>query len=149
MRVYEKSPQIFNQISQLLTNAGLVPIGLEEEKLQLFCERDKNGELLGVIGLELYKSAGMLRSLAVRADVRKQGIAGRLVSEVFTYAKNTGVMKLYLMTMTIGEMLERSYGFSYIDRDQVPDDMAQSPLFKDVCHCSCAVMVKQFDKEAD
>jgi amino-acid N-acetyltransferase len=147
MRVCEKNSQILDQVSQLLKDAGLVPIGLEEEKLQLFCEQDKNDEVLGVVGLEIYGTAAILRSLAVQEDMRKQGIGRRLLSEVFVFEKNNEITELYLMTETIGKMLEQSYGFSYIGREKVPGDMAQSPLFKDVCHCSCAVMVKQLGGE--
>ena len=74
MKLDTKSPNDLATISELLIAANLVPVGLESENLHLFCARDTLGQIIGVVGVEVYSKGSLLRSLAVKESMRNQEI---------------------------------------------------------------------------
>lgn len=145
MKLDTKSPKDLATISELLIAANLVPVGLANENLHLFCARDAVGQIIGVVGVEVYSKGSLLRSLAVKDSMRNQGIARALLREAFQFAKSVQSYDLYLLTETIGDTMRR-YGFKDIDRDQVPSDLLESPFFNGICPCSCQLMHKNIQE---
>jgi len=141
MKLGQLTEQNLAEIRTLLASAGLVPVGLDDEKLHLFCHFDDSGRIAGVIGIEVYPQGGLLRSLAVRSDMRNKGIARSLINEVLQFARSIQLYDLYLLTETIGETMYR-YGFRDIVREQVPVEILGSPFFNGICPCSCRLMHK-------
>lgn len=146
MRIENKSPEIVRQISELLIQAELIPVNLEANNVHLFCEMSESGTLEGVIGVETYGTSFLLRSLAVRAESRNQGIARSLLDEAFEFARNTGCFHAYLLTETIRDTMQRR-GFREISRCQAPEAMHQSPFLQGVCKCSMPIMYKNIGEE--
>lgn len=141
MKLAVKSEPNLAKVSQLLSQADLVPIGLENDQLHLFCELAEEEQLIGVIGVEVYGSACLLRSLAVREDRRNAGIARMLLKEALAFAQQSQCFDVYIITETIGDTMLR-YGFTNITRKDVPQEILQSPFFNGICPCTSQVMYK-------
>lgn len=141
MELSTKTSEVLSRISDLLTGCDLVPEGLEKENLTLFYELDELEQVLGVIGVEAYGEVCLLRSLAVRHDKRNLGIARELIKNALNFAQLNNCCDVYLITETIGDTMLR-YGFSNINRGDVPQDILKSPFFNGICPCSCQIMHK-------
>lgn len=141
--------RVFNKIMavrDLLIQCGLNPINIEADHVIWFCEMNAANELIGVIGLELYETSALLRSLAIRETNRGQGIGHLLIDEAINFANQNNVMDLFLLTETIEEMMRQQYGFRLVPKDLVPVDMIESPFFHGICPSTCQIMFKSLNK---
>lgn len=146
MKFETKPSEVLTQISDLLSQVDLVPVGLNASNLHLFCKMSESGTVEGVIGVETYGDSFLLRSLAVREGFRNQGIARSLLDEAFQFAKSNGYYHAYLLTETIGDVMHRQ-GFREVPRCHVPEEMQQSPFLKGICKCSTPLMYKNIGEE--
>ena len=146
MKLDNRTDADLAEFSKLLVSAELVPVGLNNKNLQLFCHRDDSGHIVGVVGVGIYRNGGLLRSLAVREDMRHQGIARSLLQEAYEFAGRNNCHHLYLLTETIGETMKR-YGFSDILRKHAPSELLASPFFNGICPCSSRLMHKNIQEE--
>lgn len=101
----------------------------------------ENEELIGVIGLEIYGSYGLLRSLAVRPDSRNQNIAGKLVEQIEKLAIAKGLKEILLLTETAPDYFSRK-SYKIIARAEMPAEIQQSSEFSHVCPQSAIAMKK-------
>jgi amino-acid N-acetyltransferase len=145
MKLGNKTEQVFVEISELLLSAGLVPVGLDSDNLHFFYQQNDCGEIIGVVGVEVYAPNSLLRSLAVREDMRNNGIARSLINEAIEFARSIKSYNLYLLTETIGKTMYR-YGFRDIPREQVSDDLLASPFFNGICPCCSQLMHKNIQE---
>jgi len=141
MRLSAKAPEMLSQFSELLTSSNLVPEGLEKENLTLFYTTDELEKVIGVIGVEVYGEACLLRSLAVCNGKRNLGIARNLIREALEFARLEKSFNVYLITETIGDTMMR-YGFNNVSREIVPPEILKSPFLNGICPCSCPIMHK-------
>lgn len=95
--------------------------------------------LLGVIGLELQGDAALLRSAAVRADLRGTGVGAALVRALLDRAREQHVKTVVLLTTTAERWFPR-FGFEPSTRDQVPEALKVSEEFRGACPASAHVM---------
>ena len=95
----------------------------------------------GLVGLELFGDVALLRSLAVRADVRSSGMGTALVRHAESYGLSQGVRTLYLLTTT-AEGYFPKFGFERIQRSDVPSSVQSSVEFTSACPASAVVMRK-------
>jgi len=131
-------------IEALLT-AEKLPIEDLPASLDRFWIVRDEGEIIGVIGLELYPPYGLLRSLAVSPGHRNLGIGNILVQTVEEQAAGLGLDSIYLLTETAKSYFEKR-GYTVEDRDNTPDILRRSSEFSHVCPVSAAVMKKTLDK---
>jgi amino-acid N-acetyltransferase len=108
-----------------------------------FFVAQKDGKLIGLIGMEQYGEYGLLRSMVVHPDFRNQQIATDLVAALEQRATAAGIKALYLLTETAAAYFSKK-GFSPVQRETVPDAIKVSSEFSHVCPVSATVMVKQF-----
>jgi amino-acid N-acetyltransferase len=94
------------------------------------------------VGLAIFDTIGLLRSLAVARDCRGSGVGKALVAEAEQYARSLGVNELYLLTTTAERFFER-LGYSHTHRESAPDAIRQTSEFSDLCPCSAALMIKR------
>ncbi len=127
----------FLQINKLLSNNGLPTEGMDCANGQYYIACDK--DLMGVIGVEHYGKSAMLRSLAVRPQFRKAGVARELVGHALRAMKDTGFTDVYLLTNTAGQYLAR-YGFAVIERDKVPANVLAASALGEACPASSSCM---------
>jgi amino-acid N-acetyltransferase len=109
--------------------------------LKSFFVMIENEELIGVVGLEIYGSYGLLRSLAVRPDSRNQNIAGKLVEQIEKVAQGEGLKAILLLTETAPDYFSRR-GYKIIPRAEMPAEVQQSSEFANVCPQSAIAMKK-------
>ena len=129
------------QVRQLLAGCELPDEDITASHLQHFLVVRHETNLAGVIGLELFGQCALLRSLAVKANVRGQGIATRLVEKVEKYARSHELESLYLLTTTAEGFFEKQ-GYCTTDRNNVPTVLKDTAEFKTICPSTAICMVK-------
>ncbi len=126
----------------LLEDAGL-PVAGVDEWFEQFIVAEHDGTLVGVAGLEVHGSDGLLRSVAVAPEWRSRGLGGALTSRILSQCERMNLSAVYLLTETAERFFPR-YGFMRIERDQTSDAIRQSAEFRELCPASSAVMVRRF-----
>jgi len=124
-----------------ILSAEKLPVDDLPELLDNFLVAIESEELIGVAGLEIYGAYGLLRSLAVVAAYRNQGLAWKLIERVESLAATMGLKELFLLTGTAPGYFAGK-GFQKISRDEVPEELKQSSEFSHVCPVSAIVMKK-------
>ena len=122
----------------LLEAAGLPTAGVPRA-LGDFLVADAGDGLAGAIGLERYGSDALLRSAVVRPGRQGTGIGAALVRALLDRARDGGLREIYLLTTTAEGWFPR-FGFTAIEREQVPDALRASVEFREACPASAAVM---------
>ena len=134
-------PADLADISKLLSGAGLPTAdlaGAQEFQTWVF---DDRGSIVGVIGLERFGRAALLRSLAVAPVRRNRGLGRRLVARLEHDARAEGITQLVLLTET-AEAFFRGLGYIVTDRRSVSGEIKQSAQFRSLCPASAVCMSK-------
>jgi amino-acid N-acetyltransferase len=95
-----------------------------------------------VIGVEVYGSVGLLRSLCVKQAYRGQGIAKMLNKGILTYAQMRKIDRLYLFTLS-AEKFASKLGFHKIDKKRVPKSIRLTWQFLKLKPYPVTCMMKQ------
>ena len=126
----------------LLADAELPVEDLSPDKLKHFLvARDNNGSVRGVIGLEPFHEVGLLRSLAVHPSWRGRGLGLALTRHLEAYASEMGIKTLFLPTLTAAEFFPK-LGYQVVERAVVPEVIATTEEFRDVCPSSAVCLSK-------
>lgn len=125
----------------LLTQADLLTDDLPDE-LSTFLLAHEDDVLVGAAGLELVGDAGLLRSVAVAPDYRGQYLGHTLVEGVQEAALAHDFLDIYLLTTTAEAFFEQ-LGYERIDRKDVPEPVAQTRQYRDLCPDSAIVMYQK------
>jgi amino-acid N-acetyltransferase len=132
----------WNAIRQLLAAASLPTDDLTAASTSMFSLHATNEALRGAIALEPRDARnGMIRSLAVSAEARSQGIGQALVAHVEAAARDTGFETLYLLTDSAERFFARR-GYARIDRAVAPECIRTHEQFRSLCPASAALMRK-------
>lgn len=130
----------FNIIRSILQQSNLVYTDLDQ-RMPHFFKAIVGSTVVGCIGLELYGSHGLLRSLWVDPAQRRLGLAASLVQTLEEYAVGHDLSDLYLLTET-AEAFFLKRGYQRLDRQTAPEELKGSAEFKSLCPDSAALMVK-------
>ena len=103
--------------------------------------RSSDRNLLGAIGLEQFGNIGLLRSLVVVDDARCQGLGRKLVLRLEKCAMELSVSELWLLTIDADKFFKQ-IGFLTMDREQVPDEVASTKEFSELCPANAFLMQK-------
>jgi amino-acid N-acetyltransferase len=125
-------------VRALLTEAAL-PVAGVPDALDHFLVAERDGTLVGAIGLEPYGTTALLRSAVVHPQVRGTGLGESLVHALLDHARQTNVSTLVLLTTTAAEWFPR-FGFARITRDEVPAALHASEELRGACPASAVVM---------
>jgi amino-acid N-acetyltransferase len=126
----------------LLEAEGLPASDLTESHLEHFFFTGSDGEPSGLVGLEIYGEAALLRSLVVSTAARTQGLGSALVLHAEEYAASRHVRALYLLTTTAESYFKRR-GYRRVDRAQAPSSIQSTRQFVSLCPASSAFMIKR------
>jgi amino-acid N-acetyltransferase len=126
------------QVMELLEDGGLPPDGLEDHLPTLLVAR-LQGRVVGSAALELYGAAALLRSVAVRRDLRGTGLGSRLTESALRLSRELGATEAYLLTETADLFFPR-FGFRSIPRSQVPASVRSSVEFTSACPAGARAM---------
>jgi amino-acid N-acetyltransferase len=127
-------------VRRLLAEAHLPPAGFLDQFPGAYAVARCGGELAGVAGLEVYGTAGLLRSVAVLSSLRGRGTGRLLVADRLTAARAGGLDAVFLLTTSAADYFE-SLGFSRGPREEAPAALAASPEFAGACPASATCMV--------
>jgi len=125
-------------VERLLVASSLPVIGVAES-LRTFVVAESDGQLVGVVGLEICCEYALLRSTAVAPEWRERGLGRRLVERIIAEAEAQGICALYLLTTT-AERYFPSFGFAKTTRDAVPPPVQATEEFRSACPASATVM---------
>ncbi len=128
-------------VAALLETAGLPTHDLNAAMLAHFFVCGDPAAPAGVVGIELFGSAALLRSLAVRESERGRGTGHALVATAESYARETGVSSLYLLTETAATFFS-NLGYAALARDNAPPAIRGTAQFAGLCPDSAHFMHK-------
>lgn len=124
-----------------LLSASELPVEDVRLNFQHFISAKKNGRLIGCVGLERSGKIGLLRSLAVSDEFRRQGVAQELCNRVEQLAKSAGILNLYLLTTSASGFFTKR-GYLRIERSEAPQAIQRNKQFTTLCPSSAVLMMK-------
>jgi amino-acid N-acetyltransferase len=127
-------------IRAMLANSGLPVQDLATSTID-FIVAVADAQVVGVVGLEAFDGAGLLRSLAVEPERRDAGAGALLVQAVETLARDRGLQQLVLLTQTAEPFFARR-GYAVIARGDAPESVRASSEFRSICPASATCMSK-------
>jgi amino-acid N-acetyltransferase len=133
----------FQEVRALLEGAGLPTSDLTPVNMEHFFILGFDDAAIGLVGLELYGSDALLRSLVVASQWQKRGLGSTLLAHVEAHARAQGVVSLYLLTTEASAFFSR-HGFCDIQRKLAPKLIRAAREFADICPTNSAFMIKQF-----
>ena len=128
-------------IEALLEREHLPANGLHDHIERTLVARAGN-RIIGCAAVELYDDGALLRSVAVDPEHRGSGVGGDLTRAALRLAEGRGVPAVYLQTTSAEQFFPR-FGFSVIDRADLPPAVRSSWQFTSGC-CSSAVVMRKF-----
>ncbi len=114
-------------VERLLSAEWLPPFQIAEF-LQTFWVLERDGQVLGGAGLEVYGEAGFIRSVVVDHSLRGTRQGERLVRRALDEAKARGVKRMYLFTGSAAGFFSR-FGFELCTMDDFEPSVRQSWQF--------------------
>jgi amino-acid N-acetyltransferase len=126
----------------LLQASKLPTEDLHDRALDHFFFSGSEDSPTALVGLELYGSDALLRSLVVDERARGRGLGASLLEHAERYAAVHGVTSLYLLTDTAESFFKR-LGYTRIDRSAAPPSIKGTREYSSLCPQSSAFMVKQ------
>lgn len=142
--IHPATPADLQPILDLLKRSGLPPDGLADHIATTLAARDGQ-RLVGCAAVELYDGAALLRSVAVEAERRGEGLGQQLTRIALDLARARGVKRVYLLTETAGGFFPK-FGFQTITREDVEPSVKQSVEFTKACPASALVMRLAFGR---
>ncbi len=128
-------------ICRLLAASGLPTQDLSAEAAPAFLVVRRGTGIVGCVAVERCGEFGLLRSLAVAVSERGKGLGDRLAAEAEQLARQVGIARLYLLTMTATAFFEHR-GYRLTDRAEAPEAIARSTQFSGLCPGSSSFMSK-------
>ena len=130
------------QVLRFLSEANLPTGDLTSDKLKDFLvAKREDGSIVGAIGIEACQDLGLLRSLVVHPSHRERGFGKALTSEIEKYALKKEIGALFLLTTTAVDFFPR-LGYQVIPRESVPESIAKTEEFKNICPASAVCYYK-------
>jgi amino-acid N-acetyltransferase len=128
------------RILALLESALLPALGVAEH-IQTFLVAERNGEVIGSVGLEVYGEEALLRSAVVDERNRNAGLGTKLYNSLLERARSLGIKRLVLLTNTAEEFFRRK-GFHKVDQKAITGPVTTSVEFTGACpsHAACMVL---------
>jgi amino-acid N-acetyltransferase len=115
------------RLQELLSASGL-PIDDLRGKLFVGMARGDRS-LVAAGGLDLAPPHALLRSLAVRPDLKGQGFGRVMAIKMLGEARNAGVREVYLLTTDAAKFFAQ-FGFESVTRAEVPSEIANTSQFR-------------------
>jgi len=125
-------------IEELLTENGL-PSSDVRSKPECFYVAYGDDGPMGIGGIEVHGTAGLLRSVVVERSARGEGHGTALCERLEAAARDERGETLYLLTTTAREFFA-DRGYVEIERDRVPGAIRGTAEFADLCPATAACM---------
>lgn len=142
------SPGDLAAVQALLTECGLPIVDLTSESLEGFHVAMAAAEMVGVAAIEMAGGYALLRSVAVRPELRTSGLGRRLVAASEDLARSRGVLAIYLIPNDDAASGYFSHlGYAAIDRKHVPPALTQLAEFTYLCPQTHPCLWKRLDTD--
>jgi len=128
----------------LLQQAGLPTDDLVAGNLALIAE--KKEVFRGVIGVERYGRAALLRSLLVSGEARGAGIGPALVTALETMCVAENICEMWLLTIDADAFFAK-LGYETRRRSDAPDAIRNSAEFSGLCPDDAYLMSKNLNPD--
>jgi amino-acid N-acetyltransferase len=134
------------EVLRLLSETELPTEDITIDKLKNFLiAKREDGSVVGAIGIEAYQDVGLLRSLVVHPSYRDRGFGKLLTNEIEKYAQTKGIKALFLLTTTAIDFFPM-LGYQLIQKTSVPETIAETEEFKNVCPASAVCYLKNLNE---
>lgn len=134
-------PEEFDTVCALLAQCGLPADDLAAAHVDDFVVAAEAGRIVGSAAVQRFGDDGLLRSVAVAASWRGQGLGAALVEAVEQRARSQGLRALWLLTTTAADYFA-VHGWRQVSRESAPAPVRASSQFAVTCPSSAACMVK-------
>lgn len=138
MKIRQATDTDLVSVESLLKDNSLPFSDCGEHIDNFFLKEDKNN-IIGIGGIEVYGSNGLIRSIVVTQDYRGKGVATEIMQTIKEKALYLGVKKLYLLTESANEYFEK-HGFMAIKRTEAPETIMNTKQFRELCPSSAVIM---------
>ena len=118
-----------------------LPLAGVADHFDSFLVAEDGGRLIGLIGVERYPPHGLLRSAAVAADRRGEGVGEALVTSLADQCSAQGFAELWLLTETAQRWFERR-GFVQVPRGTAPAGLGASAELTGACPATAVLMTR-------
>jgi len=108
--------------------------------MEFLVVRNTSGHIVGSIGIEGIGAERLIRSLAVAPALRGHGLGSTLLAAAEAQARDEGVVRLFLLTLTPAFFDHR--GYDPVARDAVPAAVAASAEFIHLCPGDAACLTR-------
>lgn len=129
------------RIESLLAANDLPTADVRETSGRFFLAHD-GGRVVGVGGLEVHGTVGLLRSVVVPEAERGAGYGATLCDTLEARARKAGVETLYLLTTTAADFFA-DRGYEEISRDAAPRTIRETTEFAELCPTSAVCLRKR------
>lgn len=137
-------PEDWRAVRELLLASNLPVDDLGPNRLERFLIAEDGDVVIGLIGLEVLGTLGLLRSLVVEKEARRAGLGGKLVGALESAAQTAGLAELWLLTIDAERFFQR-HNYEIVDRNSVPDAIRKTDEFSSLCPDTAFVMRKALD----
>ncbi len=141
LRAEPARPHDVKDALDLLRRADLPDKDVAENFGHYFVVHEDDGRVVGVAGLEVHGEDGLLRSVAVTAAYRGQGLGTSLVEAAFERAALLKLGTVYLLTTDARDYFVR-LGFADCPREDAPPAIRGSWEFQTGCPATAVFMKK-------
>ncbi|MHA2424516.1 MAG: GNAT family N-acetyltransferase [Candidatus Thorarchaeota archaeon] len=126
----------------LLQSVEVPTDGIDTESITFFIIRnEKDGKIIGCVGLEYYGAKALLRSFAVDPLYQNRRLGISLVNKLLEEAIESGTDAVYVCTAKVPAFFY-NIGFVGVDLDDVPYNIRSSRLFTQGCPRAAAYLKK-------
>jgi amino-acid N-acetyltransferase len=132
------TPDDLAAVLALLTRSALPTAGLDQHFHTALVAR-RGDRLAGCVALEIYGPSALFRSLAVDPEFRDRGLGSRLTAAALAKARRHQLVAVYLLTTTAERFFPR-FGFTVIERADLPAELAASAELRGACPATAIAM---------
>lgn len=138
--IRQATPTDNERICVLLAAAGLPTGDLPAPSVELWVAEEAD-RIVGVVGVQQFGEAGLLRSLVVDSAHRGLGLGVVLLGHAQGQARAMGLRELFLLTETAAAFFA-AHGYRAVARELVPADVLGSSQFRSLCPASALCMAR-------
>ena len=121
-------PSDVARVERLLADAGL-PVPAPGDPAVEFVVVEDGAGIAACAGWETWGEQALLRSVAVREDVRRRGLGRIVVEAAVRELADRGVHDVTLVTLD-AQVFFAGLGFESIEKGDVPEPIRRSPEFR-------------------
>lgn len=129
---------------KLLEKENLPTSDIELNEIKRFFGVYINNNIIGAVGLEIYKDTSLLRSLVINSSYRGKGLGKKLIYFAEDFVKEKKIKNIFLLTST-AEKFFLNQNYKIIERSEAPKDIKSTSQFSSLCPSSSSFMMKNLN----